>query len=87
MEAFKAANPGCTLGDFVRWYSPRDWVETEVLDADGNVTGKYQLSQRMQIPGNHILRPVYIKYTMSFNSIDYMQYMYRTDASISRTRV
>eukprot|EP00117_Sycon_ciliatum_P030993 scpid22138/ scgid24323/ Rab3 GTPase-activating protein catalytic subunit; RAB3 GTPase-activating protein 130 kDa subunit; Rab3-GAP p130 len=26
MEAFKAANPGCILGDFVRWYSPRDWV-------------------------------------------------------------
>ena len=52
MESFKAANPGCTLGDFVRWYSPRDWVETEVVDADGNVTTKYQLSQRMQIPGN-----------------------------------
>ena len=28
MEAFKAANPGCILGDFVRWYSPRDWIES-----------------------------------------------------------
>ena len=27
MEAFKAANPGCSLGDFVRWYSPKDWGE------------------------------------------------------------
>ena len=27
MESFKAANPGCTLGDFVRWHSPRDWEE------------------------------------------------------------
>ncbi len=27
MESFKAANPGSVLGDFVRWYSPRDWVE------------------------------------------------------------
>ncbi len=30
MSAFKAANPGCLLEDFVRWYSPADWiVETE----------------------------------------------------------
>ena len=25
MECFKAANPGCILEDFIRWYSPRDW--------------------------------------------------------------
>eukprot|EP00731_Ephydatia_muelleri_P020222 Em0012g1047a len=29
MQAFKAANPGCLLEDFVRWYSPRDWEEGE----------------------------------------------------------
>jgi hypothetical protein len=23
----KAANPGSLLEDFVRWYSPRDWIE------------------------------------------------------------
>lgn len=23
----QAANPGCLLDDFVRWYSPRDWTE------------------------------------------------------------
>ncbi len=23
----QAANPGCVLEDFVRWYSPRDWIE------------------------------------------------------------
>lgn len=39
MESFKAANPGCVLEDFVRWYSPRDFD-------DGC------LSQRMRIPGN-----------------------------------
>ena len=27
MESFKAANPGAVLGDFVRWYSPRDWID------------------------------------------------------------
>lgn len=25
----QAANPGCLLEDFVRWYSPRDWIEGE----------------------------------------------------------
>ncbi len=29
MEAFKAANPGCKLEDFVRWHSPRDWIGEE----------------------------------------------------------
>lgn len=29
MESFKSANPGCILEDFVRWYSPRDYVEDE----------------------------------------------------------
>ena len=26
---FQAANPGCLLEDFVRWYSPRDWIEED----------------------------------------------------------
>lgn len=30
----QAANPGCLLADFVRWYSPRDWVEGEEEDDD-----------------------------------------------------
>ncbi|XP_039258100.2 rab3 GTPase-activating protein catalytic subunit-like [Styela clava] len=48
MESFKAANPGCGLGDFVRWYSPRDYEEK--TDANGVTIGA--LSERMQIPGN-----------------------------------
>ena len=40
MSAFKAANPGCALGDFVRWHSPRDW--------EGDSSGGGQLSARMQ---------------------------------------
>ena len=27
MQAFKAANPDAKLGDFVRWHSPRDWID------------------------------------------------------------
>lgn len=27
MQAFKAANEGCSLADFVRWHSPNDWVD------------------------------------------------------------
>jgi hypothetical protein len=26
MQAFRAANPGCEFGDFIRWYSPNDWI-------------------------------------------------------------
>ncbi|KAL2915872.1 hypothetical protein HK105_204573 [Polyrhizophydium stewartii] len=44
MEAFKAANPHAMLEDFVRWHSPRDWIET----ADG----KGRLSDRMTDTGN-----------------------------------
>lgn len=32
MEAFKAANPGCCLEDFVRWHSPKDWIAEDGLD-------------------------------------------------------
>ncbi|KAG0266023.1 Rab3 GTPase-activating protein catalytic subunit [Mortierella polycephala] len=42
MEAFKAANPGCVLGDFIRWHSPKDWVED-----------KRQMSARMADAGNY----------------------------------
>lgn len=34
MESFKAANPMGKLDDFIRWYSPRDWIEE---DTDGKV--------------------------------------------------
>ena len=43
MQAFKAANPRGELADFVRWYSPSDWI-------GGRVGG--HLSERMSVPGN-----------------------------------
>ncbi|XP_018417310.1 PREDICTED: rab3 GTPase-activating protein catalytic subunit isoform X2 [Nanorana parkeri] len=52
MESFKAANPGCSLEDFVRWYSPRDYVVEEVMDESGNKVIKGELSPRMKIPNN-----------------------------------
>eukprot|EP00736_Rhodelphis_marinus_P009792 Rmarinus@m.26720 len=39
MQGFKACNEGATLADFVRWYSPRDWIDGE-------------LSVRMKEPDN-----------------------------------
>lgn len=30
----QAANPGCVLEDFIRWYSPRDWIEGNEGDDD-----------------------------------------------------
>ncbi|KAK3259012.1 hypothetical protein CYMTET_31970 [Cymbomonas tetramitiformis] len=42
MGAFKAANPGSCLGDFVRWHSPRDWVGGESTTAGGHGGGQQQ---------------------------------------------
>ncbi|XP_053554210.1 rab3 GTPase-activating protein catalytic subunit [Bombina bombina] len=52
MESFKSANPGCCLEDFVRWYSPRDYVEEEITDEKGSKIIKGELSARMKIPNN-----------------------------------
>lgn len=30
----QAANPGCILEDFVRWYSPNDWLEGPETEAE-----------------------------------------------------
>jgi Rab3 GTPase-activating protein catalytic subunit len=40
MSAFKAANPGAILEDFVRWHSPRDWLpEDDRVDTPGEAPG------------------------------------------------
>lgn len=36
----------------MRWYSPRDYVEEEVVDEKGITEVKGKLSARMMIPGN-----------------------------------
>ncbi|XP_051938960.1 rab3 GTPase-activating protein catalytic subunit [Hippocampus zosterae] len=51
MESFKAANPGSVLEDFVRWYSPRDFLE-EIVNETSQTVLKGQLSPRMKVPGN-----------------------------------
>ncbi|KAJ8964479.1 hypothetical protein NQ314_004766 [Rhamnusium bicolor] len=52
MESFKAANPGSIVEDFIRWYSPRDWIEEDELDEWGQKKG--HLSPRMLIEENNI---------------------------------
>jgi len=32
----QAANPGCILEDFVRWYSPNDWLSAPETDDERN---------------------------------------------------
>uniref|UniRef100_A0A182F605 Rab3 GTPase-activating protein catalytic subunit n=1 Tax=Anopheles albimanus TaxID=7167 RepID=A0A182F605_ANOAL len=51
-EAFKAANPAAQLEDFIRWYSPRDWIEDEPIDEQDPFGRRGHLSPRMLIPGN-----------------------------------
>ncbi|KAL3677503.1 hypothetical protein R1sor_027451 [Riccia sorocarpa] len=65
MAAFKAANPRATLEDFVRWHSPRDWLEDDDENGDGQTSSSVhtgdsgeiwpprgRLSERMSHPGN-----------------------------------
>ncbi|KAL4271982.1 hypothetical protein GQ457_13G002130 [Hibiscus cannabinus] len=52
MQAFKAANPGCILEDFVRWHSPPDWTEADSSDEVNSSVTRGQLSIRMQKEGN-----------------------------------
>ncbi|GAA0148544.1 GTPase-activating protein [Lithospermum erythrorhizon] len=59
MQAFKAANPGCILEDFVRWHSPPDWTENDTENEDSEITdvgdllySRGQLSCRMRKEGN-----------------------------------
>lgn len=59
MQAFKAANPGCILEDFVRWHSPPDWTKSEpgdeakdTSDRGDSSSTRGQLSSRMQKEGN-----------------------------------
>ena len=49
----QAANPSAKLEDFIRWYSPRDWIEDNPdnqSDEWGQRVGR--LSPRMLIPNN-----------------------------------
>ncbi|KAJ0966181.1 hypothetical protein J5N97_027319 [Dioscorea zingiberensis] len=58
MQAFKAANPGCVLEDFVRWHSPPDWTEESdddanvPADAEDSSSRRGRLSRRMRKEGN-----------------------------------
>ncbi|XP_006658603.1 rab3 GTPase-activating protein catalytic subunit [Oryza brachyantha] len=51
MQAFKAANPGCVLEDFIRWHSPPDWSEdcaASSTEAGEGLSTRGRLSERMQ---------------------------------------
>ena len=34
----QAANPGAEMEDFVRWHSPRDWIEDQIVTSEGPKT-------------------------------------------------
>ena len=48
MEAFKAANPGCLLEDFVRWYSPNDWLTGEETEDEIKYRTRMENEQRQK---------------------------------------
>lgn len=60
MAAFKAANPQALMHDFVRWFSPSDWIanagddvqNTCETESNSESLGSGHLSARMRKPGN-----------------------------------
>ena len=50
MESFKAANPLGKLDDFIRWYSPRDWIEEDTDGEQCDVTNE----PTAWLPTNHV---------------------------------
>lgn len=62
MESFKAANPGCTIEDFVRWYSPRDWIEEDESTKE-NPIGMNRLKMKCEniMQFNFFLDIIYMK--------------------------
>jgi len=57
MSAFKAANPRATFEDFVRWHSPKDWIDEDAsIQTESVVTlavaPRGHLSERMRQDGN-----------------------------------
>lgn len=48
----QAANPGAVLEDFIRWYSPRDWIEEEGLDEWGQGKGLHPYHNAYKVSGS-----------------------------------
>ena len=46
MEAFKAANPGAEIEDFIQWHSPRDWITSED-SSQGSLSVRMQDEQNL----------------------------------------
>lgn len=46
MQAFKAANPGAIIEDFVRWYSPLDWASKQDDSCESSQSKQYSIKQK-----------------------------------------
>eukprot|EP00794_Sanderia_malayensis_P017421 gene17421-19165_t len=46
IQAFKAANPGCIFEDFVRWYSPNDWIQGPETEEETKELRKIQIDHQ-----------------------------------------
>lgn len=50
MSAFKAANPSAVLEDFIRWYSPKDWIsESSPIESEETIGGGVESSRKTDI--------------------------------------
>lgn len=58
----QAANPGCLLEDFVRWYSPNDWLQGEETEDEIEYRRKLEIENERRKKGevSWRTRPVFI---------------------------
>lgn len=61
---FQAANPGCVLEDFVKWYSPRDWIEEEVEENGVTVVKGITLPKKYLYKYTYM--EIHMKYCMKY---------------------
>ena len=66
----QAANPGCVLEDFIRWYSPRDWIDSN--DDDDDEKASDSMKSMEKDPKVHVQCCAYYMYSFSIIHVLYI---------------
>lgn len=82
MESFKAANPLGKLEDFIRWYSPRDWIEE---DTDGKSSHFYSFTPLKSRCSFTSWIMIIIIESLTLNYITHRTWSVRTKGSFERS--
>eukprot|EP01087_Luapelamoeba_hula_P009791 TRINITY_DN2558_c0_g1_i3.p1 TRINITY_DN2558_c0_g1~~TRINITY_DN2558_c0_g1_i3.p1 ORF type:complete len:868 (+),score=111.28 TRINITY_DN2558_c0_g1_i3:310-2913(+) len=81
MQAFKAANPGCVMEDFVRWHSPSDWVQEPKAIFKEKQKATDEKEKETEAPKNNQELPIR-PWDMGDGTIGYLSYRMRVADSL-----